>query len=174
MLGVEEAVFAEFAECLEGAIEGVTHICVDFEARLGECFACGGYAGHVIGEALALLRDLDFEFPDGAVVSGEYLGHAFGGYGRQGCVEWNTLAHRLEGGEPGGFERAGEPGGRLFVAVFEEGCEFAPASGAADERALAVVDSAEGDVHGNINGGQLFEYLLERGKRKPRETETVP
>ena len=163
MLGVDEAVLAEFAERLKSAGGGVAHIRIDLEASLGERLARGGHAGHVVGEALALLRDLDFELPDGAVVAGEYLGHAFGGDGGQGCVERNTFAHRLGGGEPGRFEGAGEPGGRLFVAVFEEWRELAPASGAANERALATVHTAEGDVHGDIDDGQALEHLVQRG-----------
>ena len=118
-------------------------------AAVGDGVADGADASGVVGKRVPLLRHLDFK----GAAAGVALHHGrnlAGGYGRDGGVDLDGIAHRLRKSLVGGLEPGAQPRGGLGRAVFQEGRELAPAGRALDEQGLPSGNAAE--THGEREG----------------------
>ena len=118
-------------------------------AALGDGVADGADASGVVGKRVPLLRYLDFE----GAAAGVALHHSrdlAGGYGWDGGVDLDGIAHRLRKALVGGLEPGVQPGGGLGRAVLQEGREFAPAGRTLDEQGFPGGNASE--THGEWEG----------------------
>lgn len=118
-------------------------------AALGDGVADGADASGVVGKRVPLLRHLDFE----GAAAGVALHHGrdlASGYGRDGGVDLDGIAHRLREALEGGLEPGAQPRGGLGRAVFQEGRELAPAGRPLDEQGFPSGNAAE--THGEGEG----------------------
>ena len=118
-------------------------------AALGDSVANGADASGVVGKRVALLRHLDFE-GTAAGVALHHGRHLAGGYGRDGGIDLDGIAHRLREALIGGLEPRAQPGGGLSRAVLQERSELTPTSRAIDKQGLPGGDAAE--THGEWEG----------------------
>ena len=118
-------------------------------AALGDGVADGADASGVVGKRVPLLRYLDFE----GAAAGVALHHGrdfAGGYGWDGGVDLDGIAHRLREALVGSLEPGAQPGGGLGWAILQKGRELAPAGRAIDEQGLPGGNAAE--THGEREG----------------------
>lgn len=118
-------------------------------AALGDGVADGADASGVVGKRVPLLRYFDFE----GAAAGVALHHGrnlAGGYGRDGGVDLDGIAHRLREALVGGLEPGAQPCSGLGRAILQEGRELAPAGRPLDEQSLPSGNAAE--THGEREG----------------------
>jgi len=116
---------------------------VEADAALrSEILAHRGNPGHIVGELLPGLCDLDLHSAAAGKAIEDFV-HGIRSHGGEGGVHPDLAAEQRGSRPPTEIDGRGQPRGCFGVVVFEERGEFGPPGRSLEEHHLATLDGAE-------------------------------